>query len=130
MDKKRLLIWDQCWADEFDIFGFELVDDIAVKAVIEILERVEDDDPVADEYYFGTNEAIDLCSEEVLGVLKDAAEPSEEEVAIITKYLGDGNGQTFFVLICTRILGFNEECSDEDKILTDEEKKLLEEYAW
>lgn len=130
MDKKRLLIWDQCWADEFDIFGFEFVDDIAVKTVIEILERVEDDDPVADEYYFGTNEAMDLCSGEVLGVLKNAAEPSEEEVAIIVKYLGDGNGQTFFDRICTRILDFNEGCDDEDRILTDKERKLLEKYAW
>lgn len=130
MDKKCLLIWYKCWADEFDVFGFEFVDGIAVKTVIEILERVEDDDPVADEYYFGTNEALDLCSEEVLGVLKDAAEPSEEEIATITKYLGVGNGQTFFGQICTKILDFDKECSDEDRILTDEEKKLLEEYAW
>lgn len=130
MDKKRLLIWDQCWADEFDIFGFELIDDIAVKTVIEVLERLEDDDPVSDEYYFGTNEAIDLDSESVLDTLKNASEPSESEFATISKYLGEEAGQTFFDIICTKILDFNEGCDDEDRILTDEERKLLEKYAW
>lgn len=129
MNKRRLLIWDQCCADEFDIFGFELVDDIAVKTVIEILERVEDD-PVADEYYFGTNEAVDLGSEEVLDTLKNDGGPSEEEIATITKYLGNRKGQTFFDQICARILNFNMRCDDEDRILTDKEIKLLEEYAW
>lgn len=130
MEKQRLLIWDQNWADEFDIFGFEFVDDIAVQTVINVLERIDDEDPVADEYYFGTNEAIDLCSEEVLDVLKDAGEPSEKERAVINKYLGKGNGQTFFDQICTRILDFNEGCDDEDRILSDEERRLLEKYAW
>ena len=130
MEKQRLLTWDQNYADEFDVFGFELVDDIAVQTVIKVLESIEDGDPVADEYYFGTNEAIDLCSGEVLDVLKDAGEPSEEEVASITKYLGDKNGQTFFDQICIRILDFNKGCDDEERILTDEERKLLEKYAW
>lgn len=127
MEKQRLLIWDQNWADEFDVFGFELVDDIAVQTVIKVLERIEDEDPVADEYYFGTNEAIDLCSGEVLDVLKNAGEPSDEECAIITKYLRSENGQTFFDRICTRILDFN---AEEDRILTPEEEELLEKYTW
>ena len=127
MKKQRLLIWDQCWADEFDIFGFELVDDIAVQTVIKVLENIEDGDPVAGEYYFGTNEAIDLDYETVLDILKNAGEPSEEECTVINKYLGKGNGQTFFDHICSRILEFN---AEEDRILTPEEENLLENYAW
>ena len=127
MKKQRLLIWDQCWADEFDIFGFELVDDIAVQTVIKVLESIEDGDPVAGEYYFGTNEAIDLDYETVLDILKNAGEPSGEECAVINKYLGKGNGQTFFDHICSRILEFN---AEEDRILTPEEESLLENYAW
>ncbi len=126
MKKQRLLIWDQNYADEFDVFGFELVDDIAVQTVIKVLESIEDGDPVADEYYFGTNEAIEFCSGEVLDVLKNAGEPSEEECAVINKYLGNESGLTFFNRICYKILDFN---AEEDRILTPEEERLLEDYA-
>lgn len=126
MEKQRLLIWDQNYADEFDVFGFELVDDIAVQTVIKVLGSIEDGDPVAGEYYFGTNESVDLDSETVLDTLKNAGEPSEEECAVINEYLGIKNGQTFFDLVCCRILDFN---AEEDRILTPEEVRLLENYA-
>lgn len=127
---KRLLIWDENWADEFDVYGFEFVDGVAVDTVIKVLERVEDGDPVSDEYYFGTNEAVDLDSDTVLDTLKNASEPSEEELAVIIKYLGNGGGEGFFGRICSRILDYDPEDDEEEPILTDEEREIIEKYAW
>ena len=127
---KKLLIWDQNYADEFDIFGFELVDSEVVDLAIRVIENAEDEDPIAGECDFGTNESIDLDSDSVLDALKNAKELTEEELEVITRCLGKGQGHTFFDRVCSRLLDYDSEFEEEDRPLTDSEAELLNKYSW
>ena len=127
--KKRLLIWDENYSDEFDVYGFELVDSKVVDLAIRIIESI-DDDPIAGEYYFGTNESIDLDSDSVLDTLKNAKELTEEELEVITRCLEEEQGHTFFDRVCSCLLDYDSEFEGEDRPLTDSEAELLSKYSW
>lgn len=104
--KKKIIVWDENWTDEFDIFGFSIVNEILLIKIIEDIklypEYYEDV-----EFYFGTNEAINFIADDLIYLLNQAQYISEEKEIIIKnlffghQYIDDLNniyevGNAFF----------------------------------
>lgn len=91
-----VVIWNGDWADEFYIFGYEIVPKDWLNKVIEVIENMsEEERSESDEYYFGTNEYMDFTYNDILEVLKEAIPINDSEYETITKILGYNQGQTF-----------------------------------
>lgn len=119
---KKLVIWDENWSDEFDIFGYEIVEEEILNLIIDILKKnpnLLDDDT---EFYFGTNEYIDLNQEDIIEILEEAKNLSDTESEIIFRNMGKSNGQTFLCSVVSRIL-------DSSIVLSKLEKNLLNNYT-
>lgn len=90
-----LIFWDECYADEFNIFGIEVINDECRNELIRRLEKaIEEDLDDYREYYFGTNEWIDYKYSDILDKLKHAKRLTDIEYKVIEDLQLCG-GQTF-----------------------------------
>lgn len=79
------------WADEGDVFFFSVVSEEvleAMKGLTEVLIELDLLGPV--EIYWGTNESFDFDPEDLLSLINDAEDISEEELAVFAKFKVSG----------------------------------------
>ena len=98
----KLIIWDQNWADEFDIFGFEIISKNDFEPIIKTLDYIKENDSNLynreEEFYYGTNEYVTLSYEDFHKVILNSKSLSNEEDQILNNIFGDltyGKGMTF-----------------------------------
>lgn len=98
----KLIIWEIDWADEFDTFGFDIVESEKFFELESILKKFVKlgDDP--EEYYFGTNEFHRLKPSEVLEILNKAKDVDEESLKVLDKFFKRDSGMCFFDILDTR----------------------------
>lgn len=97
---KKLIIWDCDWADEFNIFGFDIIE---LDDYYKIIEYFKINPEYRSEYYFGTNEFIEFSNDELLYIFKNAVDLSIEDEKVITKHFGSSNGHSFLDHILDRM---------------------------
>lgn len=73
--KYYLVRYNGNWADEFDVYFHQVMSEDELKEMLDTLTAV---DWEREEFYFGTNEAVDFSTYELLKWI-DAAEPITEE---------------------------------------------------
>lgn len=94
----RLIIWDNCWADEFYTYGFDIISESEYQRAMLVLltcdealkKKLEDN-----EFYFGTNEFQIFKFENIVEVFEEAEAISEEEKDTICQLFGSSRGLTF-----------------------------------
>jgi len=80
-----LIKFEKDWADEFDVYGIQVLSDEEWKELQEAIKKIKY--PL--EMYFGTNEGLIFESAaETLNELK-AVEISDDEMAVFKKYFGN-----------------------------------------
>lgn len=90
---KKLIIWNECWADEFNVFGFEIVDNEEIKKVVEWLRT----GPILYEFGFGSNQDLEFTTFELIHILENSKEIDEKEEDILKKlFKYNSNGTCFF----------------------------------
>lgn len=95
-----LVVWNENWADEFDILGIEVIADKYRDCLIEKLKKAVNNNINREkEYYFGTNEFIMFDYSYVLEVLKEAKKLTETENKVLFDLELVGEGQTFLDII-------------------------------
>jgi hypothetical protein len=95
-----LVVWNEDWADEFNIFGIEVITDGYRDRLIEKLKKAVNNNINREkEYYFGTNEFIMFDYSYVLEVLKEAKKLTETESKVLFDLELVGEGQTFLDII-------------------------------
>lgn len=100
----RIVIWDGDWADEFNIFGFEMITEKDYKRLVDALTAaIADGEDLNDEYYFGTNEFMEYSYSEILNILSSSKELDLNEYEVISNILGTDVGQTFLGSIEMRL---------------------------
>lgn len=91
-----LVVWDEDWADEFNIFGIEVITDGYRDCLIEKLKKaINNNIDREGDYYFGTNEFITLDYSCILEMLKEARKLTEVESKVLFDLELVGGGQTF-----------------------------------
>jgi hypothetical protein len=81
------------WAEEFDVY-FHMV--MSGKELNEIKDVIASTDWYREEFYFGTNEALDFSTYELMSFLENAEEITEEqykvleELDLLSVSFGDG----------------------------------------
>jgi hypothetical protein len=86
----KLIIWNDDWADEFDIYGISLLtDDLYDKMLkgLSSLEAKEEYENLFDEVYFGTNEFMEYSLEDMMFYVKGAKDISQEYANILIETL-------------------------------------------
>lgn len=94
----RLIIWDNCWADEFYTYGFDIISESEYQRAMLVLltcdealkEKLEDN-----EFYFESNEFHKFSFKDIVGTFEKAESISEEERDTICQLFGDSRGLTF-----------------------------------
>lgn len=86
--KKHLVIFSDDWSDEFEMNGFELMDDEELKAFNNGIDNAEY--PV--ESGFGTNESFIWESPDEVRRTFAITEINENEVAVLEKLFGEDFG--------------------------------------
>ena len=74
------------WADEFEYPIFS----VTTKEEIEILIDQLKENPFScgeHEFYFGTNEYFEFSSENIIALLKEAKEISDEELSVLKRFM-------------------------------------------
>lgn len=93
---RKLIIWNDDWADEFNIFGIEIIHEIEYNELINKLKKAIDSGlDYEREYYFGTNEFMTYRYSEILWILENSRSITEEEYDMLKTLKLDGKGQTF-----------------------------------
>lgn len=98
---KKLIIWDLNWADEMDVWGYEIVSPEEVSHLQSLIQKVKksgvyDDGKIEWSFCIGTNEEVEISAREALRTLENAKSISTEEAKIISSCLGRENGFVFF----------------------------------
>lgn len=98
---KKLIIWDLNWADEMDVWGYEIVSPERVSYLQSAIQKVKesgvyDTGKVAWSFCVGSNEEVEIFAWEALRTLENAKSISTEEAKIISSCLGRENGFVFF----------------------------------
>lgn len=97
---KKLIIWDLNWADEMDVWGYEIVSPEKVSHLQSLIQKVKESDvydgKVAWSFCVGTNEEVEISAREASRTLESAKSISTEEAKIISSCLGRENGFVFF----------------------------------
>lgn len=87
MSKLLLVIYDDNYGDEFDLYGFKIMTQEDFDDMIGTAEKVITDNPDR-EYYFGTNEAMQYSSIREYRNAMKVQEISVEEAKTIAKLFG------------------------------------------
>ena len=96
--KNYLIIWDEDWADEFNIFGYEMLFESELNELIKAIESMpEEERKEEEEFYFGTNEYLYLSYDEILAKLLEASLLTDEEYSIIIKFFCYRNRGQYFL---------------------------------
>lgn len=91
-----LVVWNENWADEFDILGIEVIADKYRDCLIEKLKKAINNNIDSEkDYYFGTNEFITFDYSYILEVLEQAKKLTEIESKVLFDLELVGGGQTF-----------------------------------
>lgn len=105
MKKYYLLIWDEDWADEFNTFGFDVIEEELYNDIITIFDNANDPeffnenyqigelsdilyDALHGEYCFGTNEEHYFELEDIEQIFRDAISINENEFNVLNKFFG------------------------------------------
>lgn len=81
------------WADEFNVYFHQVMSDTELA---ELKDAIASTNWNNEEFYFGTNEALDFSTSELLSYLEDAEEINEEqfkvlqELDLLSVSFGDG----------------------------------------
>lgn len=95
-NKTYLIVWDQDWADEFDLFGFDIVTETWYKAILNAIDNyLKDHENEEFEFYFGTNEFWPATLSDVKEILKDAKEINDKQLEALNSLFGVSAGQCF-----------------------------------
>lgn len=95
-NKTYLIVWDQDWADEFDLFGFDIVTETWYKAILNAIDNyLKDHEDEEFEFYFGTNEFWPATLSDVKEILKDAKEINYKQLEALNSLFGVSAGQCF-----------------------------------
>lgn len=95
-NKTYLIVWNQDWADEFDLFGFDIVDEIWYKTILNAIDDyLKDHEDKEFEFYFGTNEFWPATLSDVKEILKDAKEINDKQLEVLNDLFGVSAGQCF-----------------------------------
>lgn len=112
--KYKLIIWDEDWADEFDIFGFDIIELSNFNNLLNIIEETDKDslaEALNGEYYFGTNESMEYEYDDIINTLSSAQTISKSEYDVLCKLFSisidtnmvDYRGQSFLETIIERL---------------------------
>lgn len=100
----KIVIWDSDWADEFNIFGFEIITQKDYKRLVDALTAaIADGEDLNEEYYFGTNEFMEYSYSEILDILSSSRELDLNEYEVILNIFGTNAGQTFLSSVEMRL---------------------------
>ena len=102
---KVLIKWEDNWADEMDIVGFQIMEDKEWKAMKAALEDVENEFTVC----IGTNEEIDYKNGQALLDTLTVKKLSTEEYKTIKRLFGEEFGFTQFTYASEDVLKEEEE---------------------
>lgn len=92
----RLIIWDDNWSDEFDIFGFEIITEKRYREITDALTAaIADDKNLEREYCFGSNECMYYSYSQIRVILFNSKIIELNEYEVITDIFGNCAGQTF-----------------------------------
>lgn len=99
LDREYLVVYDGNYADEFDVYFHDVM---TGKQLIDTINEITFRDFYEEEFYFGTNECIDVTSEELVSKLMNARLLTEEQVRVLRELemthisFGDGlNWESF-----------------------------------
>lgn len=102
-----LIKWKEDWADEFDIFGIEVIGNGYRDDLIERLKKaIASGSDIQEEYYFGTNEWMDFSFSYVLGKLESAKKLSETESLVLSKLGLENQGQIFLDAVDEKLIEY------------------------
>lgn len=94
--KHYLVTYGGNYADEFDVYFHIVMDE---NELAKAKEKVEDWKYEWEEYYFGTNESIEVSREEIMECLNDARLLTDNEFEVLTNLnltdIGFGDGLNF-----------------------------------
>ena len=103
--KHYLVTYGGNYADEFDVYFHIVMDE---NELAKAKEKVEDWEFEWEEYYFGTNEYIEVSREELIDFLDNARLLTDNEFEVLTNLnltdIGFGDGLNF-----DKIIGYNED---------------------
>ena len=91
--KYYLVRYNGNWADEFDVYFHQVMSEDELKEAEDTIAATDWD---REEFYFGTNEAIDFSTYELINFLNRAEEITEEqfkvleELDLLSVSFGDG----------------------------------------
>lgn len=95
-NKTYLIVWNQDWADEFDLFGFDIVTETWYKTILNAIDNyLKDHEDEEFEFYFGTNEFWSATLSDVKKILKDAKEINDKQLEALNSLFGVSAGQCF-----------------------------------
>lgn len=102
-----LIKWEEDWADEFYIFGIEVITSNYRNNLIERLKKAIDfGSDVWEEYYFGTNEWMDFSFSCILKKLESAKELSEMESLVLAELGLENQGQIFLDMVNEKLIEY------------------------
>lgn len=109
-----LITWHANWADEFDIFGINILTHKQRKLLLDALLKYSKnlEDPTLN-LYFGANEYIPYKSSELYNIIKLATPLIETEYLVLSKFFSKDDGQEFITQIID-ILASNDYLNQEE----------------
>ena len=78
--KHYLVCYDGNYADEFDVYFHDVMDEEDLAEAKRLIGKTE---WTGREFYFGTNEGIDVSTEELLECLNNAREITDEQYKVL-----------------------------------------------
>ena len=95
-NKTYLIVWDQDWADEFNLFGFDIVTGTWYKAILNAIDNyLKDHKNKEFEFWFGSNEYWPATLSDVKKILKKAKEINDKQYDALCSIFGTSAGQCF-----------------------------------
>jgi len=79
--KYYLVTYNGNYADEFDVYFHQVMSEDVLKEVRDLFSKVNWD---YEEFYFGTNEFIDVSSSELFEALSEAKEITEDQYKVLS----------------------------------------------
>lgn len=81
MNKYYLVVYNGNYADEFDVYFHQVMSEEELTRTRDLISKTDWQDV---EFYFGTNEAISVFTEELMEYLEDPTEITEEEYNVLS----------------------------------------------
>lgn len=109
-----LITWHANWADEFDIFGINILTHKQRKLLLDALLKYSKDLEDSEiDLYFGINEYISYKPSELYNIIKLATPLIETEYLVLSKFFSREDGQEFISQIID-ILSSNNYLNQEE----------------